>query len=284
MDIKEIISNRLNELIDRKNEEDFNSSKTKQAKDMDIPYQTFIKYVKGKAECPATNIIKIAQYYNVSTDYLLGLTDEPTNNEEERAVCNYTGLDSKAVKTLHKYYSSDCFADKTFIQYISTFIKYDIGVSVFKMIDEYINSVEFCSFLEKKYPDIDFSRETQPLCLSLSGNKIKTPHIPNEDEILQDYFAEKENNQPVYLYSIQKTVNAFVEKIGKKRAENLNVENFISKHQKIKQSLEGKRTNIAFALECMKECIISTADKLHIKEIQELNNILNENKDGTNNG
>ena len=284
MDIKKIISNRLDKLIEMKKGEDFNSTIPQQAADIKIPYPTFIKYVRGTAECSATNIIKIAQYYNVSTDYLLGLTDEPTNNGEERAVCNYTGLDSKAVKILHKYYTSDCFADKTFIPYLSTFIKNDIGISIFKIIDKYISSVEFCSFLEKTNPDIDFYTRETTMHNSVGTDKKIIPPSPNEDEIRQDYFSEKENNQPVYLYSIQEAVNAFVKRLGKARADGLDIEKFIYKQQKIEQSLEKRRTDIATAFESMKDFITSITDKLHIKEIQEMANTLNENKDGANNG
>ena len=35
------------------------------------------RYEKGLREIPVWAVIKLAEYYHVSTDYLLGLTDDP---------------------------------------------------------------------------------------------------------------------------------------------------------------------------------------------------------------
>lgn len=39
---------------------------------MGIPYPTFYKYVRGKIVCPVTVLVRIADYYGVSLDELLG--------------------------------------------------------------------------------------------------------------------------------------------------------------------------------------------------------------------
>ena len=38
--------------------------------------QVYARYENGVREIPASMLIKLADYYNVSTDYLLGKTDE----------------------------------------------------------------------------------------------------------------------------------------------------------------------------------------------------------------
>lgn len=60
---------------------DFNLSKTDVAKVLGIKLPSY-EYEKqksnGKFVAPtATTLIKLAKHYNVSTDYLLGLTDDP---------------------------------------------------------------------------------------------------------------------------------------------------------------------------------------------------------------
>ena len=35
-------------------------------------------YELGKRDIPTETLIKLAQFYNTSTDYILGLTDDPT--------------------------------------------------------------------------------------------------------------------------------------------------------------------------------------------------------------
>ncbi|MDE5994781.1 MAG: helix-turn-helix domain-containing protein, partial [Oscillospiraceae bacterium] len=42
----------------------------------------------------------VSNFFNVSLDYLLGYTENPTNDTDLQAVCNYTDLSEKAVKSL----------------------------------------------------------------------------------------------------------------------------------------------------------------------------------------
>ncbi len=69
------LSQRLQELIKEKKGKNITLSQTQQAKQMNIPHQNFAKYVNNEAECSISTICKIATYYGVTTDYLLGLTD-----------------------------------------------------------------------------------------------------------------------------------------------------------------------------------------------------------------
>ncbi len=43
----------------------------------------------------------LADFYGVSTDYLLGLVDTPSPDQNVQAMCQYTGLSHSSVKTLH---------------------------------------------------------------------------------------------------------------------------------------------------------------------------------------
>ncbi len=45
---------------------------------LNIAQTTYSDYELGKLNIPLTTLIKIAVFYNVSTDYLLNLTDEKT--------------------------------------------------------------------------------------------------------------------------------------------------------------------------------------------------------------
>ena len=46
--------------------------------DTGITQSTLSKYENGTLLPTAANLIKLAAYYKTSTDYLLGLTDDPT--------------------------------------------------------------------------------------------------------------------------------------------------------------------------------------------------------------
>lgn len=48
-------------------------------------YQThYSKYERGEREIPFHLIIKLAKFYNVSIDYIAGLTNEPNGNNKEK--------------------------------------------------------------------------------------------------------------------------------------------------------------------------------------------------------
>ena len=56
------------------------NDKTQQAvaEYLNMHRSVYRRYETGKRETPAWVIVKLADYYKVSTDYLLGRTDDPT--------------------------------------------------------------------------------------------------------------------------------------------------------------------------------------------------------------
>ena len=47
------------------------------AKIIETTAQYYSSYEQGKRDIPFARIIKLAKYYNVSTDYIAGLTNDP---------------------------------------------------------------------------------------------------------------------------------------------------------------------------------------------------------------
>ena len=50
---------------------------------LETSQQAYLKYEKGINEMPVRRIIKLCRHYNLSADYLLGLTDEPRPLEKK---------------------------------------------------------------------------------------------------------------------------------------------------------------------------------------------------------
>ncbi|OUN05705.1 hypothetical protein B5G43_11855 [Flavonifractor sp. An92] len=44
---------------------------------LDLSYSAYKRYEYGEREPTASTIVRMARYFNVSSDYLLGLRDEP---------------------------------------------------------------------------------------------------------------------------------------------------------------------------------------------------------------
>lgn len=65
-----------------------------------VPDNTVSYFVSGRRTPNTEQIAKIADFFNVSADYLLGRTNAETTDKDLRFVCEYTGLSENAVSTL----------------------------------------------------------------------------------------------------------------------------------------------------------------------------------------
>lgn len=131
-----IFAERLQELVDLKQDEDITLNQTKQAKQMNVPHQSFAKYANDEAECSISTICKIAEYYGVSTDYLLGLTDIKSTDIKERDICEKLGLNQLSLDTIKSIKELDIYTRNKDVP-----CKYSL-IDTFNFIIEAIN---FCS-------------------------------------------------------------------------------------------------------------------------------------------
>lgn len=106
---KKTLAERLHSLIDEKLDTDYKLTIPIQCKQMNIPYQTFNKYLNAISDCSITNLSIIADYYGVSTDFLLGRTNTRSPNTDIQAVCNTIGLSEKAIFLLQKWNQSNYY-------------------------------------------------------------------------------------------------------------------------------------------------------------------------------
>ena len=75
----------------------------KAADDLGITRASLEYYEKGMRKPDTEMLLKICEYYKVSADYLLGLSNAQitaTDDEQLKTVCDYTGLSEKSVKGL----------------------------------------------------------------------------------------------------------------------------------------------------------------------------------------
>lgn len=69
--------------------EDNDLTQTDISKILNCTQTAYSKYEKGQREISIDNLIKLAKFYNVSTDYILGLTNDPKPNYLIKNNINY---------------------------------------------------------------------------------------------------------------------------------------------------------------------------------------------------
>lgn len=69
-------------------------------------------WLNNRSRLSVENLSKIARYFGVTTDYLLGLTDVKRPEDADlRAVCEYTGLSCEAVEVIVNCYKEQHSAE-----------------------------------------------------------------------------------------------------------------------------------------------------------------------------
>lgn len=64
--------------------------------------QAVSNYTLGNTSPDADTLIKLSKYFNVSADYLLGLSDSQSYDKDIQFICDYTGLNEDAVYELNE--------------------------------------------------------------------------------------------------------------------------------------------------------------------------------------
>lgn len=101
---RHIIGQRINILLAEKN-----IKQKELANFLGITENTISYYCKGTRTPNAEQIIKIASFFNVSTDYLLGQTEIKSTNSTIQDMCRYIKCDDKVLENLRSIY--DCYSE-----------------------------------------------------------------------------------------------------------------------------------------------------------------------------
>lgn len=181
--MKKILKEKLEKLIELKQDEDYKNTIPVQAKQIKIPEQTFRKYINGISDCSISNLTKIAKYYNVSTDYLLGLAQEPTADKDLNAVCEYTGLTEKAILTLVALKEKS--DSRAYIDLLSCIISNENFVYLLGLLEGYIvpSKESVSAKFSMSRADINY----KDLCLFATNNAMRDILDDVSGEFTQKY-------------------------------------------------------------------------------------------------
>lgn len=106
-------------------------------KQLFVSKQTISNYESGITSVPLDALVKIAKIFNVSTDYILGVTEAETSDPEERQIADYLGLSVDAIRSLRK------------LKMTKPAVKYDESVVVSKLLTDkgFLLAIDRCCAL-----------------------------------------------------------------------------------------------------------------------------------------
>lgn len=111
------LSARLMELISIKKDKGLTQKQI--ASEIGVSESQLTKYINGDIEIGLNSLVKLAKYFNCSTDYLIGKTETASTNEDIKTACKVTGLSQKAIKSLTEYLK----LDKNILDFLSSFFE-----------------------------------------------------------------------------------------------------------------------------------------------------------------
>lgn len=158
---------------------------------------------KGSRDIKTENIILLAKHLFVSTDYLLGLSDNPTTDEATKSLCKTLRLSDKAIKFLQepKNKSISDTIDKLIEQHL---IYEKLGIQFIKG-DVWRAKLSFNSILREIMLYFDLCRVENDVIISL--NKQGEISIVSDDETKVNATTKKgkiifdtnENNELLHI-------------------------------------------------------------------------------------
>ena len=159
----------------------------------------------GKSELSFEELLSMANYFDVSTDYILKENGVREKNPELQYICDYTGLSKKTIETLKNMkmrdYSEPIYFKESAVA-LFTLGEWNFYLNVMERV--LINAPIFKAF--KDYADalIDYNEQKE--------NENRNSEFFSE----LSYFEE---NIDLSLYKIQKSIMKIVENYGTKLFE-----------------------------------------------------------------
>jgi len=86
-----------------------------------IGHASISKYTDDKAEPGINSLVKLADYFGVSLDYLAGRTDVESPNDTIQGVADYTGLSEKAINALRSIREKDLTSEDVY-EYVPSLV------------------------------------------------------------------------------------------------------------------------------------------------------------------
>jgi len=269
-----INGDRLKKLMKDKNVKAYKlSSKLEELGYLTISPNTITNYMEERTPPKNIEYVKtLADYFNVSTDYLLGISNTPTNNIDIKNFCNEYGFTEetlKKIKTLNKnsLISFNDFINGTHITpYLFEEIYcYSANKNISKNLILFSNLFNYGKILDKYYKEKDY-KELKAIFnyfdkFLIEANKYNTTFLKAEYALFKRYifiedfesFLDKNNSNNIAdiewmtceLYYFQNSPYGNTRSGGK--LEEIDITNYLLYlESKVKEILKNLHKEVAY--------------------------------------
>ncbi len=178
-----------------------------------VTQQTLSRYEKGERQASLDFVIKAAKHYNVTADYLLGLSDCKSVEQDMQTVCKATGLSESSIETLQ-----DVVSDTEHTKYSAYTIDFLNGI----LEDE--SSPFSASILANMMQKVVIAKVKTKMIKNridvneLEREKNKRPMNAYETADIFD-LQDKREQEDLALLRFSKLLNVFAETLANKQLE-----------------------------------------------------------------
>ena len=186
------------------------------SKALGVSRPTISGWLDGKAVPDILSLKKIANFFNVSADYLLGLSDAASPDVSLRAAATYTGLSEAAVQALHNGLDnvkcdwepdmeqetepdSDTMTKKN-LSAASALIESDNFSNMVTYLEEVAETVywkKFLSLLKEKYCEDDPNNSSDLFCFASPDNRNFVKKCMSYLHQTQTYFVPRKELEEI---------------------------------------------------------------------------------------
>lgn len=165
-------------LVDKKTREEI-------AKGIGCDTSLVTKHYNGDRNITLEYAIKYAKFFDVSVDYLIGVTTVATTNANIKFVCDYTGLSESTISILHNAVQNNMYA------ILNPLIEYGSIHGFFYALENYVYS-DYISFAK------DYNKATEVIESDSESvdNKI-FEFMNNDDNFSNIYIMRNKKNESI---------------------------------------------------------------------------------------
>lgn len=196
------------------------------ADDLKISRASLEYYEKGKRKPDIEVLVRLADYYGVSTDYLLGLSNVPTTDKDLQFICDFTGLNQQSVEMLSKCNKECRELPKE-------------PINLYLLVNDFINAFIENGLLYSLslYANRLFLKLYEQKANYAEAIKCYREHGTLDRKKIDECINEAEDNKDVCLFKMQKMIISFFDDITFDMQSEIN--GLKKELEEISVSLEG---------------------------------------------